>query len=121
MQGDLSTSSIGREGENAALRYLESKGFTIIFRNFRTPAGEIDIIAEKDHILHFLEVKSRHGSRMGNPLESLTPRKRKKIRMTAEWFLAKHKEYKMPCLFGAIGVELSCNPPRIECILDAFE
>lgn len=121
MQGDLSTRTVGQEGEKAAIEYLKSSGFTVICTNFRTPVGEIDIIAKKDNILHFLEVKSRHGKKMGDPLESLTWTKRKRIRRTAEWFLAKHREYKMPCLFGAIGVEMSCYPPRIEFMPGSFE
>lgn len=121
MQGDLSARDRGLEGEKAALEYLERSGFTVVCTNFRTPVGEIDIIAKKDNVLHFIEVKSRRGRKMGDPLESLTPAKRKKIRKTAEWFLARHREYKMPCLFGAIGVELSFNPPRIEFVPGAFE
>ncbi len=121
MQADLSTRDIGREGENAAVRYLKKRGFAIVLRNFLTPLGEIDIIAIKKGVLYFFEVKSKRSDKMGTPFESLTENKRKRVRKTAEWFLSKHKEYNMPCLFGAISVELSCNPPRIDCILDAFE
>jgi putative endonuclease len=49
---------IGELGENIACEYLERKGFDIIGRNYRKKWGEIDIVAEKDGILHFIEVKS---------------------------------------------------------------
>ena len=49
---------IGRLGEDIAKKYLENKGFTVIGRNYRKKCGEIDIIAQKGKILHFIEVKS---------------------------------------------------------------
>ncbi len=49
---------IGRVGEDIAIKYLENKGFEIIEQNYRKKYGEIDIIAQKGKILHFIEVKS---------------------------------------------------------------
>ncbi len=49
---------IGRIGEDIAVRYLENKGFEIIEQNYRKKYGEIDIIAQKANVLHFIEVKS---------------------------------------------------------------
>ena len=50
--------SVGNVGENIACRFLEKRGFRIVERNYRKKWGEIDIIAEKDNILHFVEVKT---------------------------------------------------------------
>ena len=54
----MSTKSIGDIGENIACSYLEDKGFGILNRNYRRKWGELDIIAIKDKVLHFFEVKS---------------------------------------------------------------
>lgn len=51
-------SGVGSLGELIAVKYLENKGFTVICRNYRKKYGEIDIIAKKGEILHFIEVKS---------------------------------------------------------------
>lgn len=52
------TSEIGRIGEDLAVEYLQRRGFTIRDRNYRAPYAEIDVIAEKEAVLHFVEVKS---------------------------------------------------------------
>ena len=121
MQADLSRRQTGKDAESRACDYLHKQGFKVLERNFTTPIGEIDIIAKKGGILHFLEVKARHGMNFGGPFEAITPLKRKRIRKTAEWYLAKHKALAMPCLFGVIGINLGKEPPEIECLTDAFE
>lgn len=104
-----------------ATGYLKKRGFTVIERNFRTPTGEIDIIAKKDGILHFFEVKTRAGGSYGTPFEALTPAKRRRIRQTANWYLTKARSQTMPCLFGVIGIDISEEPAKIECMIDAFD
>lgn len=121
MQVLLSKREIGKSGESLACSYLKDNGYAILERNFKTPTGEIDIIAKRKGTLHFFEVKARHGFGFGSPFEALTPVKLKHIRRTAEWFLAKNKRFAMPCLFGVIGIDLSHEPPKIECMTDAFE
>lgn len=101
--------------------YLGEQGFTIIERNFRGKRGEIDIIAKKGKTLYFLEVKARGEGSIIDPLEAVTPKKQQSIRRTAEYYLLKNPRMeRMPCSFGVIGVDHSCYPPRIECVLDAF-
>lgn len=121
MQGDFSKVNKGKLGENEACSYLEENGFTILKRNFRTPLGEIDIVALKNGTMHFFEVKARTQNLFGDPLEALTYNKQKRIRKIASWFLVNYKKHRGPCLFGAIGVNLSCKPVSIECLVDAFE
>jgi putative endonuclease len=50
---------IGKLGEDIVVKYLHTHGFTIIFRNYLTKYGEIDIIAEKCLVIHFIEVKAK--------------------------------------------------------------
>ena len=61
--------SIGRLGEDIASEYLERRGFTIVERNYRKPRGELDIVAQKDGIVHFVEVKAGSWKRSAWPKE----------------------------------------------------
>lgn len=80
----MKTKSIGDAGETAAAGYLESKGFTIIKRNFRLKGGEIDIIARDDEgRLVFAEVKTRSRSDYGMPSEYVNAAKRERLVRTA--------------------------------------
>jgi putative endonuclease len=69
------TQAIGQWGEETAARYLESKGYTILRRNFHTAHGEIDIVAEKEAGLIFVEVKTRSSHAFAYPEESVNRRK----------------------------------------------
>ena len=77
---------IGAWGENVAAKYLENHTYIIIARNVRTPYGEIDIVAEKDGLTIFVEVKTRTSSSMGPPEISVTPRKQEHMIATAEYY-----------------------------------
>lgn len=118
MQVLLSKRKIGDKGEDLALRYLRSNGFSLVQRNFRTPAGEIDIIAKKGGVIHFFEVKTRSGTWYGHPFEAITAQKKRRMKKVAEWFLMKARLHMMPCLFGFIGIDTSKDPPSIECVTD---
>ncbi len=78
---------IGQAGEVYATKYLQLQGYKIIFRNYRCRTGEIDIIATKDDVLTFVEVKTRYSLHTGRPVESVTFTKQQKIRRTAQYFL----------------------------------
>ena len=83
-----STRDLGNLGEDYANKYLISQGFEIKKRNFHFgKIGEIDVIAEKDNVLVFFEVKYRTNASYGDPLESITPQKVFKLRKTAEGYL----------------------------------
>ena len=76
----------GDIGEEKAIKFLQSRGFRIVERNFYSRFGEIDIIALKDNILHFIEVKSGKGA-----IYKITSSKLSKIQKTIEFFLNKTK------------------------------
>lgn len=78
------------EGENAACEYLKKHGYEILARNYSCPLGEIDVIAGKDGVTVFVEVRSRNGTDFGLPEESVDLRKRKKIIMTARYWAGAH-------------------------------
>jgi putative endonuclease len=76
--------ALGDLGERLAVQHLEAKGYRVRERNFRIREGEIDIIAERGGTLAFVEVRCRRGNRMGPAVESLTPRKQKRLVALAE-------------------------------------
>ena len=77
---------LGREGEDAAVRLLESLGYTVIARNVRLPGGEIDVIARERETLVFVEVKARRSQRFGPALAAVGARKRSTLRaLAADW------------------------------------
>ena len=78
-------------GEDAACKFLQDKGFEIVKRNYRCYVGEIDIIASHNGTLHFVEVKTRSSELYGLPREAVTWTKQKKIRRSAESYLAMTK------------------------------
>lgn len=78
---------IGKNGENLAATYLESKGYTIVCKNWRHSYYEIDIIARKGKKLHFIEVKTRSSLLYGHPEESVTKKKFRFLKNAADEYL----------------------------------
>ena len=89
----MNTKIIGNEGENRAAAYLESKGFEIIERNWRTKGGEIDIIAYKNDTLVFVEVKTLPNGTLDMIQRELNYQKRERILKTSKRFLLNHRQY----------------------------
>ena len=75
-----------QKGEEIACVYLKKKGFKIIDRNFRKGYGEIDIIALKDDVLVFIEVKTRTTKQFGTPLEQIAYFKLRSLIKTAQYY-----------------------------------
>ena len=78
---------LGDHGEEFAAGMLMDRGYQILERNYRCRSGEIDIIAIRDGIIHFIEVKTRSGSEYGDPAEAVNESKQKRIRKSAECYL----------------------------------
>ena len=89
----MNTKITGKEGEDRAAAYLTAKGFQIIERNWRTKRGEIDIIAVKNDILAFVEVKTLPNGTLDMIQRELNSQKRQRIIKTSKRFLLKHREY----------------------------
>lgn len=101
----LSTHAKGDIGEDMAIEYLLSRGFSIISRKYRSKIGEIDCVARDiDGTIVFIEVKSSRSTAFGNPLFRVTPSKQKTIARMALLYIVEHKLTGMPCRFDVIGV-----------------
>ena len=71
--------SLGQAGEDAAARHLEAQGYRILARNFRRTFAELDIVAQKEGLLVFVEVKTRSSARFGAPAEAVTLTKQRRL------------------------------------------
>ena len=85
--------SIGNAYEEQTVAFLKSTGIQILDRNFYTKFGEIDIVAKEENYLCFVEVKYRKNAYAGDPLESVTLMKQKKISNSARYYLLTHPRY----------------------------
>lgn len=72
--------TLGNAGEEIAAQWLTDHGFHVVARNVRTEYGELDIVAQKSGDVHVVEVKTRHGTGYGTPLEAIDGRKQQHLR-----------------------------------------
>jgi putative endonuclease len=84
----VDSKELGRHGEDIAAAHLESCGYRLLARNWRDRAGEIDIVAQRDGSLVFVEVKTRRGVGRGFPAEAVTAAKLERMRRSALAWLA---------------------------------
>ena len=99
---------VGAIGEHKASLYLKNHGYKILERNFFAKTGEIDIIAQKDGIVAFVEVKTRMQEVYGKPAEAVNYYKQKNIIKTAQLYLMKCG-FEKECRFDVIEVYLKKN------------
>lgn len=99
---------LGAEGEALAASYLETQGYRIRARNFRSGKGEIDIIASDGNTLVFVEVKTRSTARFGLPREAVTPFKQNMLRKTAMSYLVQLSK-EIPCRFDVVEIQIHAN------------
>lgn len=98
------TKNLGNAGETFAVKFLEQHGYKIITRNFRVRSAEIDIVAEFEGMIIFVEVKTRSDVRHGLPVEAVNFRKQQKIIAAASVFLQDEKYCDCACRFDVIEV-----------------
>ena len=112
----------GQLGEDCAAKFLEEQGYKIVARNFRIRSAEIDIIAQIDNVIVFVEVKARSNIRHGLPVEAVNLRKQKKIIEAASVFLQDEKFFDCACRFDVVEVYLRGeHVEEINQIENAFE
>jgi len=97
-------SPIGRQGENLACQFLARRGYRIISRNFRGSGGEIDIVAQKDNTLYFIEVKTSASADFGYPEQRITEQKKTRLLRTAREFLKAFPQQDLEKVFSAVSV-----------------
>ena len=106
--------ALGGFGERLAARHLESRGFTVLDRNWRCNEGEIDIVAKDGGTLVVCEVKARSSTRFGDPLEAITPVKARRLyRLGVRWARARGLGF-VDLRVDVVTVLLEGRRPRVE-------
>jgi putative endonuclease len=110
---------IGALGEKIAAEYLTGLGYMIRERNFRLREGEIDIIAEKDEFLVFIEVRTRTSTSYGTPEESVTAQKKERLIALAEAYIEDREDLPSSWRIDVVAIEL--GPKRKVARLEIIE
>lgn len=111
---------IGTNGELLAVNFLKNKGFSILETNWRSGKKEIDIIAESEHSIIFIEVKTRSSFLFGYPEEAVTPQKKMLLKTAAADYFEQQKCTKA-IRFDIIAIlQKNRELPEIIHIEDAF-
>ncbi len=111
---------VGATGEDLAAAHLKKQGYKILERNYRTPLGEIDLIARDRGVLVFIEVKTRRSRKFGSPQEAVHPVKQERLRNLAEYYLQQKGLGEVAVRFDVVGILWQEGKPQIEVIQGAF-
>ena len=112
---------IGHEGEVAAVEYLTRNGYQIRDRNVYCRVGELDVIAEKDHILCFVEVRTRSTAAFGAPALTVMSSKQARVVKAAMYYLQKNRITHQMIRFDVISVIGRGRQVTVDHILNAFD
>lgn len=107
---------LGRRGEELAVAELTRRGYEIVTRNWRCPAGEVDVVARRGEVWYFVEVRTRRGREFGTPEESLTQAKQQRMIDVALTYLGEHNLHDVDWRISLVAVEMdrSGKPRRLE-------
>ena len=111
---------LGPWGEALACEYLRGRGCRIVACNYRSRFGEIDVIAQNDRYLAFVEVKTRSADGLSHPFEAITPSKRAKVIKTAQYYLLNHETNLQPRFDAAAVFTENGALVKIEYLENAF-
>ena len=113
---------LGETGENLAAAALSARGYAILERRYRTRHGEIDIIAEHEGTLVFVEVRARATAEFGRAAETVTDAKKRKVTAMAVDYLARHHIANRPCRFDVVAIDQAMgSKPEITVYPAAFD
>lgn len=122
----MTKSKTGKFGEQLAVKFLQDRGYEIIARNYYCRHGEIDIIAQREGEMIFVEVKTRSNAKFGFPEDSFSKRKRGKILRAVERFLVE-KRIESDYRIDLICVEINKNERKAkikhfkDVVIDIFD
>ena len=114
--------TLGDEGEGCAEAYLRRQGFRILGRKVRSPLGELDLVADDQGVLVFVEVKRRRTGAFGGAIEAVDARKRAKLIQLAAQYLAQHRIRNRACRFDVILIQDGAEcAEAVQHITNAFD
>lgn len=112
---------LGAEGERAAEKFLRRQRYTIVLRNYRCAAGEIDLVALEGSTIVFIEVKTRTQPGFGTPLEAVDSRKQRQVQRAAQFYLSENRLHDRDARFDVVGVWWEDGRVQCELIKNAFD
>ncbi|MDD5044592.1 MAG: YraN family protein [Candidatus Omnitrophica bacterium] len=112
---------LARSGEDLALDFLKTKKYKILERNYRSPLGELDIIALDKDTVCFIEVKTRTSDRFGLPSEAVVRAKQRKISQAALVYLKKKGLLNKKARFDVVSIMHPDEQAKIDLVKNAFE
>lgn len=111
---------LGHKGEDMAADYLQQEGYCILERNWMNNGRkELDIVATKDDVIVFVEVKTRRQGSVTSPIDAVDARKQHRICLAADSFL-KAFRVDLPCRFDVVCIIYNDKASRVEHVEDAF-
>lgn len=118
---NMDAAELGKKGEEIARKFLKRKRYRILSRNYRCPAGEIDLIATDGEAVVFVEVKTRSSDELADPVEAVNYRKQQKLVRAARYYIHHKKAFDLAYRFDVIGIILRPGQkPDITHLEDAF-
>jgi putative endonuclease len=114
----------GRRAEDLAAALLERAGLRVVARNWRRPEGELDLVADDAGTCVFVEVRSRTGTALGHPLESITVEKQRRVIRSARLYLAESPAPATGYRFDVVAVTFDPEgraEPEVVHVPNAFE
>jgi len=111
----------GRVAEETARRFLEARGYVVLEQNFCCRAGELDLVVQKGNLVCFVEVRMRSGSKWCFPLQTITPRKQRRIVLAAMLFLKRHPCRGKALRFDVVSILGEGRFAQIEYLPGAFD
>jgi putative endonuclease len=114
--------SLGERGEMVAWNFLARAGYKILEKNYRCKIGEMDVVAEKNGRISFIEIKTRSDLFFGLPEESVHPAKQRKLVQLAKWYLKDKRIENVPVSFEVLAIVWKGKEePQIRLIENAFD
>ena len=112
--------ALGALGERIAARWLRRQGWTVVQHRFRSGHRDIDLVAERDGVVAFVEVKARRGHGLGDPVEAVRWRKRRELTRSAQAWVDRFGRPGQTFRFDVIGVLVTGRRARVKHLPDAF-
>ena len=112
---------LGWEGERLAYRLLVREGYDVLLRNWQAPFGEVDLIARREGVVHFVEVKTRRRNPDFRPERRVDDEKQDRLRQLARYFLKMNGWTGLACRFHVVSIEVGDDRrAEIRLITNAF-
>ena len=111
---------LGQLGERIAERWLVKHGYRILARRFRNGHRDIDLIAQRDATIAFVEVKARKGSEFGDPVEAVHHRKQRELARSARVWIDRHGRAGEMYQFDVVGVLVAESRVQVKHVTNAF-